>query len=196
MNRGGLVTTRRLVLVRHPPVPDQYRGVCYGASDILLDEAGLAAADVVVEELTRRIASRTNLALYHSGLDRCAQVARRLEVCWSVTARVDERLRERDFGEWERQTWDDIHRRTGDAMNGMLTAPDGWSPPGGETTYQLRDRVLVWYRSVCETLAPEVTTVVAITHGGPIAALLGTLRGLAVNDWPGLIPPAGTWVEA
>jgi broad specificity phosphatase PhoE len=201
------VTTPHLILVRHPPVPASSRGICYGASDILLDEAGLAAADRLVEQLVARLspveASCDSIALYHSGLDRSAQVANRLETRLRepvagrepVTARVDTRLRERDFGAWELQAWDDIHARTGDAMNGMLTDPEHWSPPGGETTYQLRDRVVAWHRHVCDTLEPGVETVVTITHGGPIAALLGTLRGLPVADWLALIPPPGTWVE-
>jgi broad specificity phosphatase PhoE len=99
---------------------------------------------------------------------------------------IDPRLRERHFGEWERKRWDDIHAATGDAMLGMLTDPAGWRPPGGETTFELRDRVMCWYAEL-----PATGTVLAVTHGGPIAALVGTLRGLPVGDWPKQIPPAG-----
>ena len=52
-----------------------------------------------------------------------------------------------------------------------------------------RDRVLAWYREL-----PPTGTVVAVTHGGPIAALLGTVQGLPAERWPSLIPAWGTLV--
>jgi broad specificity phosphatase PhoE len=33
--------------------------------------------------------------------------------------------------------------------------------------------------------------VVAVCHGGPIAAICGTLAGAPVADWPGLVPNTG-----
>ena len=41
---------------------------------------------------------------------------------------------------------------------------------------------------------PRGGLVVAVTHGGPIAAIRGTLRGKAPVDWVDLIPATGTWV--
>jgi broad specificity phosphatase PhoE len=184
------MTAPRVLLVRHPPVPVRFRGLCYGASDIALDDEGLSAAAELAARVIAHLADTPPATLVHSGLDRCAQVASRLAQAWSIPARVDVRLRERDFGEWELQSWDDIHARTGDAMNGMLTDPARWHPPGGETTFQMRDRVLDWHASLPRTDC----IIVAITHGGPIAALLGTLRGLPVAAWPPLIPAPGTWV--
>jgi broad specificity phosphatase PhoE len=116
-------------------------------------------------------------------------VAEELAAITGVTPQADLRLRERCFGEWEGRRWDEIHAATGDAMMGMVTAPDSWRPPGGETTFELRDRALAWFRDL-----PTEGEIVAITHGGPIAAILGTLRGLPVADWISLIPPCGTAV--
>jgi broad specificity phosphatase PhoE len=75
-------------------------------------------------------------------------------------------------------------------MMGMLTDPATWRPPGGETTFEMRDRVLSWYREL-----PAHGNFVAVTHGGPIAALLGTLAGLPVGDWLAMIPPPGAVIR-
>lgn len=72
----------------------------------------------------------------------------------------------------------------------MITAPDTWAPPGGETTFQLRDRVWAWFQEMSSAEDELI-----ITHGGPIAVLLGTLRNLPVAQWPSLIPPPGTVLQ-
>lgn len=71
-------------------------------------------------------------------------------------------------------------------MMGMVTDPATWRPPGGETTFEMRDRVLAWHADL-----PAEGTVVVATHAGPAAALVGALRGIPASDWPRLIPPTG-----
>lgn len=38
--------------------------------------------------------------------------------------------RERDFGSWEGQSWNAIYRATGNAMDGMIDAPETFRPGG------------------------------------------------------------------
>ena len=178
---------RRVLLVRHPPVDGRFAGVCYGASDVTLGPDGLKAADEMVRQLAREPVAH----IYHSGLSRTAAVADRLAALTGVIAVPDARLRERHFGHWELRTWDEIHAATGDAMMGMVNDPGGWRPPGGETTFELRDRALDWYRDL-----PRDGVIVAVTHGGPIAALLGTLARAPVCEWLALVPRLGGIVTA
>lgn len=178
--------TRRLLLVRHPPVAASLRGVCYGSSDVPL------AADALedVPEIVARVLAHGPIThLVHSGLARSSAVADALGARCGVVSLVDIRLRERCFGAWELRRWDEIHAETGDAMMGMVTAPATWRPPGGETTFELRDRVLAWHADL-----PAAGAIVAVTHAGPIAALVGTLRSSPAVDWPRLIPPTGSVV--
>lgn len=174
--------TRTVTLVRHPPVELHYRTLCYGSTDVPLGPDGMAiAAQIVATLATQPIAQ-----IVHSGLQRAAIVAEELAMRTGTVAHVDVRLREIHFGEWELQSWDEIYAKTGDAMMGMIQNPSAWRAPGGETMYELRERVLQWYREL-----PDTSDIVAICHGGPIAALLGTLRDLPVSDWPALIPKHG-----
>jgi broad specificity phosphatase PhoE len=127
----------------------------------------------------------------HSGLQRTRFLAERLAdrlECLSVCC---EALRERDFGTWELKPWTAIHARFGDEMLRMVSEPGTYRPGGGETTFELRDRVVAWRRSA----VAQNTLVVAVTHGGPIAALLGTEKELPVSDWVKLIPGCGKWVR-
>ena len=99
-------------------------------------------------------------------------------------------LRERHFGDWELRPWDAIYTETGDAMNGFIDEPETFAPPGGETTSQVRERVMAWYGRL-----PTSGTIVAVTHGGPIMALLGTLQGLQADEWLHLAPSYCDYVE-
>ena len=171
---------RRILLVRHPPVAESLRGVCYGSSDVPLAQDGRER----IPEIVARVLDRGPVThLVHSGLGRCAAVADVLAAQCGVSPMLDVRLRERCFGEWELRRWDDIHAETGDAMMGTVTDPATWRPPGGETTFELRDRIVAWHADL-----PAEGTIVAVTHAGPIAALVGTLRSHRTCDWPGLIP--------
>ncbi len=176
---------RQLLLIRHAEVHSRWRGVCYGRSDIGLSARGEARS----RELSEHFEHRPSLVM-SSDLRRARFLAEHLARRYRLELVICPELCERDFGAWELLPWDDIYAETGDEMNGMLDAPDSWRPPGGETTFELRDRVLEWHAGL-----PTKGCIVAVTHGGPIAALRGTLQGLPVADWPDLMPGWGETVE-
>ena len=177
---------RQVLLVRHGEVSPACRGLCYGQSDVRLSPAGEEQSLRLVAEL----AALPITQLFHSGLGRTSFLADRVAARAGVPAVGDPDLRERDFGAWELRAWDDIYAEVGSAMDGLLLDPGGYAPPGGETTFALRDRVLRWYGRL-----PEEGVIVAITHGGPVAALAGALRGWPVERWPQLIPAWGSVVR-
>ncbi len=176
---------RRLLLLRHTAVAPRWAGICYGRHDAGLGEAGrrrahLLAATIELVGFGRVVASPSRRARLLGGL-----LARRR----GVALEIEPRLAERDFGAWERRPWDAIWRETGSAMDGMLEAPDAYRPGGGETTAELAARVRAWFDGL-----PEACTVVAVAHGGPIAALLGGLLGEAPRDWLRHVPAPGEGV--
>jgi broad specificity phosphatase PhoE len=83
-----------------------------------------------------------------------------------------------------------VFDEVGDRLAQIVHAPDTFRPPNGETVHELRDRVISWYGRL-----PAVGCIVAVAHGGPIAALRGTLSGLPAAEWPALVPAPCTWVE-
>jgi broad specificity phosphatase PhoE len=144
----------RLLLVRHcEPVPES-RGRCYGSLDFGLSEAGHTAA--------RQITSPWPLDTVVSSPRR-----RALETAASLAAdvRVDDRLRELDFGELEGLTYEEVERTQPELYAQWMDAPTTVRFPGGESYADLRARVL-------EAIEDLEGTVAVVTHGGPIRAIL------------------------
>lgn len=170
---------RRALLLRHTEVAPHWSGRCYGRSDVGLSRAGRAqayrlAASGLAGEFCRVVASPARRARWLGGL----LAGERLE--------IEPRLAERDFGAWEGQGWDAIWRATGDAMDGMIDAPDSFRPGGGETTAELAARARDWWEGL-----PGDAAVLAVAHGGPIAALAGSLLGQTPRQWLALVPRPG-----
>jgi broad specificity phosphatase PhoE len=171
-----------VTMLRHTAVAAHWRGRCYGVSDVGLSTEGIAAARLLADGLatagiTRIQASPLRRARFLGGL-----LSRRLGLALEIVPA----LRERDFGAWEGQGWDAIHAAEGDAMMGMIDAPATFRPGGGETTEELARRVVQWF-----TALPPGGGVLAVTHGGPVAALRGALAGLPAREWLALVPALG-----
>jgi broad specificity phosphatase PhoE len=183
----SLTQVGEVILVRHASVSEEFQGVCYGRSDVALSARGKEQS----LELARTLSCLRPSAVFHSGVQRTVFLAERLSERLGISPVFSEALQERDFSTWELQPWDAIQRRSGDEMLRMVSEPETYRPGGGETTFELRDRVVCWIKSS----VPRNTLVVAVTHGGPIAALLGTEKQLPVSDWVKLIPDCGAWVR-
>jgi broad specificity phosphatase PhoE len=177
---------RRVLLVRHGSVAACYQGVCYGSSDIELSEEGRRQTVALADELSGLPITH----LVHSGLSRAKLLAELIGGRTGIAPRVAPALAEIHFGQWELRSWEEIFTEVGDMMAELLHSPATFRPPQGETAFEVRDRVLAWYREL-----PRDGLVVAVAHGGPIAALRGTLMEIPVTEWPKLIPHYGQWVE-
>ncbi|GAN68443.1 phosphoglycerate mutase [Acetobacter orleanensis NRIC 0473] len=163
-----------VLLVRHAPVmvPD---GVCYGRQDVALRpgwEGVTSGLAVLAQGAVCRV-------LYTSPAARCQQMARKLAASAGMELRVDARLAEMDFGEWEGQPWHEIDRGLLDAW---AADPEGFVPPGGESGRALCRRVLAFWQDVQQ----ERTPVCVLSHGGP----LRVLSALAAGTPPALLAPS------
>ncbi len=177
---------RPLILIRHPQVARRHQGLCYGSSDVELSPEGIARCQELADLFSQRLVSR----IVHSGAQRTRLSAEALGERLRLDPFVDVRLAERHFGTWESRSWNEIHIESGAAMDGVLTEPDLFRPGGGETTYEVRNRVMNWYWEL-----PTQGPTLAVTHAGPIAALLGTLRNVPIGQWIELIPKPGDFVD-
>lgn len=179
---------RRVILIRHTQVAAHWQPRCYGQSDAGLSRAGRAAAHAIAKNFEIPpgciiVASPLRRARFMGAL-----LAQRL----GTNLIVDPALAERNFGSWERQLWIGIYAETGSDMMGLITAPDTFRPGGGETTTELQTRAVGWLHSLNY---PKNACVVAIAHGGPIAAIRASLNAVPVEDWLSLVPDYGEQVE-
>ena len=177
---------RRILLVRHGSVAERYRGVCYGQSDVELSDEGRRQTLALAEELSTLPITH----LVHSGLTRARLLAELIAERAAVTPVVAPALAEINFGQWELRTWDEIYSEVGEKVAGLIHSPASFRAPLGETTFELRDRVLAWHREL-----PSEGLIVAVGHGGAFGVLRGALAGVPVTQWPSLIPQHGQWVE-
>lgn len=173
-----------LILVRHPPVVQAWQNRCYGQSDPALSRAGQA----MIAPLVDRLVAMAPDVIIHSDMKRTRAIAEPLGKRLGIVPRAEPLWRERDFGAWEGLGWNAIYRATGNAMDGMVDAPDTFRPGGsGETTRQLSDRI-----TTALAAAPRKGTIVVITHGGPIACARARQMTDGLLSLPDLIPPTAS----
>jgi broad specificity phosphatase PhoE len=127
----------------------------------------------------------------HSGLLRTRAVAEPLADRLGLFPLHAPAWRERDFGDWEGRTWNAIYRASGDAMDGMIDAPDSFRPGGnGETTGELITRIGGAFHDM-----PRRGRIVIICHGGPIAVVSHLQERTRITALATHIIPPGSLVE-
>lgn len=155
----------QVFLIRHPP-PQIDAGVCYGRLDVDCADPGPYAAAL-------RPYLPPGTVVISSPLRR----ARCLAEALSPAARIDPRLREIDFGDWEGRRWNDIARPEIDAWAADVL---GFIPPGGESVAMLHARAVDF---AAELGAAAHDHVALVSHAGVLRALTGHWRGLAASEW-------------
>lgn len=172
----------KLYLVRHLPVAKQYAGFCYGASDLASEDDKSAQAKLVAQ-----LRSLPFESVVTSDLQRCQNLARKITHKGMMPI-VDERWRERHFGAWEMQRWNEIHAKDSTAIDRLMTLD--FAPPSGESLNIVIQRV----RSALNDL-PSVQPRLVVSHGGPIAVARAIARNVSFDQLALLIPKPGEIVE-
>ena len=164
--------TRRLLLVRHGRIAPGLVGRFIGATDAALDVSGEQQARSLAHRVQRLQPERC----FCSPLTRCRQTA--LAVVPHQSLQFDDRLREIDFGQWEKRAWEEVVRDDPEsAARWTAFAPD-FAFPGGERLDQFIERVRAAAEGLCRN---EAETVLAVTHGGVIRVMLCLLLGLELQ---------------
>ena len=170
-----------LYFVRHGETDWNLEGRLQGQRDVELNAVGrrqATASGAILGALLRRLGRQPNEFVYVSSpLSRALETMALLRQALSLDPapnRIDARLQELSFGDWEGATLAEIRAR--DPVAIAARERDKWSfePPGGESYARLSQRVAAWYASLNEDT-------VAVAHGGIARALMVVLR---------LVPPA------
>ncbi len=162
-----------LYLIRHTCSQIE-AGLCYGQLDAPLAPTHMSECAAVATRLP------AVAALWTSPLTRCRVLAQVIGERIGVAPRIDERLSEMKFGEWEGRPWDAIDRTQSERW-----AEDYWNvaPPGGETYRELYERVGA---VLTEIVKRNTSCVAVVTHAGPIRATLGHCLQFAPERYPEL----------
>lgn len=165
----------RLLLVRHAEAEDSARGRCYGSLDVGLSERGRAQCVSLADAL----AAEPVACVVSSPRVRAVETANRIADRHGLGVRVVDALRELDFGELEGRTYDEIAASLPELYEEWMTHPTRVRFPGGESYDDLARRALHAVASLRRVWASN--TVVAVTHGGVVRAVLADALGIPAD---------------
>lgn len=157
--------TLRLFMVRHGETPFNREMRYLGTTDEPLSPDGVQQAERLASSLGRLQLQ----AVYASPLSRAAETGRRIAEACRVDLRLEPRLREQAFGEWEGLTRSEVLERDQDRLL-RWEADLGLAPPGGESLLSVQERTLAVIDDLARVHPGEWITLVS--HVGPIKALL------------------------
>ena len=154
----------KLTLVRHTSV-DVPAGICYGSADVPL----APTFRIEMEQIRKKLKMGTFDAVFSSPLSRCTKLA--CEIVPENDFRIDDRLTELDFGDWEMVDW-----------NVLFESEDGkkWFAdyvntrcPNGESCADLIKRVEMFLNELRQNSHKRV---LVFTHAGVIRATMCLLQ--------------------
>ncbi|MEU1622726.1 bifunctional RNase H/acid phosphatase [Streptomyces sp. NPDC005722] len=170
---ADLGTPTTFVLLRHgeTPLTAEKRFSGSGGDDPELSEKGRWQAQRVADALAAR---GTVQAVVTSPLARCRQTAQTVADRLGLDVRVDEGLRETDFGAWEGLTFAEVKERHPAELDAWLGSAKT-APPGGESFAAVARRVSLARDKLIARYAGR--TVLVVTHVTPIKTLVRLALG-------------------
>jgi broad specificity phosphatase PhoE len=156
-----------LILVRHGETEWNVTLQYQGHANVPLNERGRLQARLLGE----RLAKKGAVALYASDIVRAWETAGIIGPYVDLMPQKMTDLREIDVGQWEGLTPEELYRRFPDHMQEYERDPARTVRMGGESYAQLQQRSLKALRTI-EEAHGMTDTVIAISHGGTIRALL------------------------
>ena len=148
-----------IYLIRHGRTEANEKWLYCGATDLSLSEAGAETLKEIHYEVPKDCLYIT------SGMKRTEQT---LGILFGeVEHQIDERFKEVNFGIFEMKSYESLKE---DAIYQAWISGDNEKnvPPEGESGEQMKKRVL----EGLQTLQKETKSVVLVTHGGVIAAIM------------------------
>jgi broad specificity phosphatase PhoE len=163
----------RLILVRHGETDWNATLRYQGHANIPLNEHGREQA----RKSGARLARYGATALYTSDIVRAAETAAIVGAATGLTPQPMPDLREIDVGQWEGLTPEELYRRFPEHMAAFDRDPARTVRLGGESYAQLQERALAALNAL-HARHPGDESVLAVSHGGTIRALLCHIIGL------------------
>ncbi|SED49862.1 bifunctional RNase H/acid phosphatase [Streptomyces sp. TLI_105] len=162
------------VLLRHgeTALTPEKRFSGSGGGDPELSAAGLRQAEAVAEALAAR---GTVQEIVSSPLARCRRTAEVVAARLGLDVRIEQGLRETDFGAWEGLTFGEVRERYPEDLDAWLASPKAAPTGGGESFATVARRVAATRDRL--TAAYAGRTVLLVTHVTPIKTLIRLALG-------------------
>lgn len=172
-------TRPTIYFIRHGETDWNVEGRLQGQKDIPLNDLGRVQAEEAGRRLQGLVPHVEDLAYVASPMTRTRETMKLLRKAMGLDPdyyRLDERLVELTFGEWEGLTWKEVRKK--EPQLAALRERDKWNyaPPGGGESYaMLTERV----RPILDDLTRDT---VLVAHGGVARAFLAVACGVSTRD--------------
>jgi broad specificity phosphatase PhoE len=163
-------------MVRHGYIGAYYDGRFVGNTDVYLAEEGL----MQVSALVAAAKTLSSAKCYCSPMQRTKQTADAMLKPIEISYELDPNLREIGFGQWECMTFAQISASYPENVSKWAEYSEDFSFPGGESVRGFNTRIKDFARQAIDEPAG---TVLAITHGGVIRALICYFLGLDPRNY-------------
>ncbi|MFE3653279.1 bifunctional RNase H/acid phosphatase [Streptomyces sp. NPDC059152] len=169
-----LGTPATFVLLRHgeTALTPQKRFSGSGGTDPELSAVGRRQAEATAAALAAR---GTVQAVVSSPLRRCQETAGAVAARLGVDVRIEDGLRETDFGAWEGLTFAEVRERYPDDLDAWLGSAKAAPTGGGESFATVARRITVTRDKLIARYAGK--TVLLVTHVTPIKTLVRLALG-------------------
>jgi probable phosphoglycerate mutase len=156
-----------------------------GQADIALNDRGRAQAKRNGEALRALLPRIAEADFVASPMHRARETMAIVRAALGLepeTFRIDERLKEAHYGDWQGTLLADLPRVDAQGIAARSRDPFRWRPKGGESYEDLMARTVPWLMDVTRDS-------VVVSHGGVSRVLRGHILGLDVATVPGLEVP-------
>ena len=180
----------KIYFIRHGETDWNLEGRLQGQKDIPLNDVGRVQAEEAGRKLQALVPHYEDLAYLASPMARTRETMEILRTTLGLhpeSYKLDERLVELTFGDWEGMTWKEV--RKAEPALAALREQDKWhyAPPGGGESYaMLVDRI----RPILDDLTRDT---VVVAHGGVARAFLSIACGVnsrqaaSMDIWQGRV---------
>jgi probable phosphoglycerate mutase len=160
-----LSESARVLAIRHGETTWNVDTRIQGQLDIGLNDTGRWQA----ERLAGALAEEPIRAIYASDLGRAHDTAMAISRATGVAVTAEQGLRERHFGEFQGKTFAEIEAVLPEQARLWRTRDPAFTPTGGESLLQLRERVVATAEKLAARHAGEL--IVLVGHGGVMDVL-------------------------
>ena len=153
-----------------------------GQTDVALSALGKTQMKHAIEQLglssefSQEFEDETGLEqVICSPLRRCSEFALSLYLEKGIPLKMEEGLKEVDFGDWDGETLESLYQTNADLIERYWKNPWAFTPPNGETMQAFEARVNQSWDSILSQYAGQ--TLLLVTHGGVIRHLMSRALG-------------------
>lgn len=167
----------KIIVFRHGETFDNRDHIFSGSRDVDLTENGVLEAEKIAEELKNQKVTKA----YHSGQLRSKHT---LEIVLryhpDIVPVMDERIRERDYGDLTGQNKDLVAKENPKEYPLWHRSYDA-PPPNGESLKNVEERVVKFLDELIPTLSPEDIVLIS-AHGNSLRPIRKYFEGLTNEE--------------